>query len=254
VNEYIKKSNVTFVERVNVTWGGYSLIQATFNVLKEANKHKYRYYHLISGSDMPLKSASEIYHFFDGSTKNYINYIYENVDSGSESYTYRYKFYHLFRKYINRNFQGILGVLERVSLHIQNRYLKINRIKDVDIRFYHGSQWFSITHELVQYILSSQKFIQDTFRYGFCVDEIFVQTLAKMSPYASKIENNYLRFIDWERGNPYYFRENDIDILLANDNLFARKFNPHVDKNIIDMLYKRLSHEIERQGDLLCFH
>ena len=42
-----------------------------------------------------------------------------------------------------------------------------------------------------------------------------------------------LRLIDWNRGTPYVFRDEDFDVLINSEMLFARKFDWNVDKKII---------------------
>ena len=39
--------------------------------------------------------------------------------------------------------------------------------------------------------------------------------------------------IDWKRGNPYVYRDEDFKQLISSNQLFARKFSWNVDKNII---------------------
>lgn len=51
----------------------------------------------------------------------------------------------------------------------------------------------------------------------------------------------HLREIDWQRGakaHPYVWREADYERLVNSGNLFARKFNTEVDRNIVDLLGK----------------
>lgn len=59
----VKKSNIYFVNRIKCNWGGFSLVKAELNLLEEATKNNYRYYHLLSGQDLPIKSQNEIYVF-----------------------------------------------------------------------------------------------------------------------------------------------------------------------------------------------
>ncbi|NLC18426.1 MAG: hypothetical protein GX757_04270 [Clostridiales bacterium] len=87
---------------------------------------------------------------------------------------------------------------------------------------------FSITHQLAKYIISKESWIRETFKYTTCADEIFLQTIAYNSGFASNIINDNLRFIDWKRGSnssPYIFRISDYNELINSKSLFARKFN-----------------------------
>lgn len=38
------------------------------------------------------------------------------------------------------------------------------------------------------------------------------------------------------RGNPYIYKIQDFKLLISSENLFARKFNSNVDKNIVDKI------------------
>ena len=61
--------------------------------------------------------------------------------------------------------------------------------------------------------------------------------------YISGFENNYdacLRYIDWNRGTPYVFRNEDFDELMASDCMFARKFDAKIDQDIVDKIYQNV--------------
>lgn len=59
----LRHSKMKFAERTRVNWGGYSQIQAELNLLKAAanSGEDYSYYHLLSGADLPLRPAQEIW-------------------------------------------------------------------------------------------------------------------------------------------------------------------------------------------------
>ena len=63
----INKSKLIFIEdRYSVIWGGVSQIDAELSLLKTAQKNgNYSYYHLMSGSDLPLESPRKIHQFFN---------------------------------------------------------------------------------------------------------------------------------------------------------------------------------------------
>ena len=54
----------------------------------------------------------------------------------------------------------------------------------------------------------------------------------------------FMRLIDWERGNPYVFRSEDLRMLEQSDMLFARKFSAEVDKVVIDQIVARYVNNI----------
>jgi hypothetical protein len=60
--------------------------------------------------------------------------------------------------------------------------------------------------------------------------QLFVQTIIYNSPYRDKIwrgeagDSTNLRSVDWNRGNPFVYKIEDIELLLQGKMLFARKF------------------------------
>ena len=104
-----------------------------------------------------------------------------------------------------------------------------NRPKEIE--FKKGSNWVSITHELLTIILAQKSFILRRFKNVCCGDEIFLQSILWSSERRSHIYpgseqlNAGLRAIDWERGNPYVWKMEDLQYLLETEHLFARKFD-----------------------------
>lgn len=120
--------------------------------------------------------------------------------------------------------------------------LHVNRVKNLDWTVKYGSQWVSITNDLVAELLKQKDKITKVFSCTNCADELFVQTVAYNCGFKDRIycpedgmtEN--VRFIDWTRGkngNPYTFRNRDYQSLCTNKNLFARKFSEKEDKSVI---------------------
>lgn len=62
----VKKSNLYFIKnRIDVKWGGASQVSAELELFKSAIENEYKYYHLLSGSDLPIKSQNYIHEFFE---------------------------------------------------------------------------------------------------------------------------------------------------------------------------------------------
>jgi len=105
------------------------------------------------------------------------------------------------------------------------RKLNIDRTKRISPDIYKGTNWFSITHDLALYVVSRSREIKKWFRWSLCADELFLHTLVMASPYKENIVDDDLREIDWNRGEPYIFTEEDFDLLVNSKDLFARKFS-----------------------------
>lgn len=232
----VHHSNLFFVKRTKVEWGAYSQIEAELNLFREANKNHYKFYHLISGSDLPIKNQDFIHDFFNNSNKKE----FVHFDSEKFNCSERVQLRHPFQRNLRQRSWQSLG--NRLVISLQ-RALRVNI--NSQINFQKGAQWVSITDELVSYIVQREEWIQNTFRNSFCADEIFIQTLVHNSEYFKQklyhqhydnSNNANQRFIDWNRGTPYVFKKQDLEELQNSPYLFARKFDSEIDKEIIDLI------------------
>lgn len=237
LSQLVKKSNIYFLKRKDIGWGGFSQIQLTIDLLEEAKKKgNYLYYHYISGVDFPLKDSRYIFEFFN-EFKDIEFLSFDSIEYDSK-YDERIKYYWFFQEYERKN--KFLKILNRGLIFFQ-KLLGINRIRKFDYNLQKGANWFSITDELVDYILSKKIWINKYFRYSHCADEIFIQTLVENSKFKNKVYKNgvndgNLRLVDWNRGNPYVWRYEDKEILLNSNYIWARKFDYNIDSKIIDTL------------------
>jgi len=242
-----KKSTIVFMERTSVNWGGYSTIKCVINLLKEALKGDYDYYHLLSGVDIPLKTKTEILDFFEKQKdREYIHFEQEQIQ---EKYLKRVQTYYWFQEYAKRN--RFIHIMGRIFTKIQT-LMGIDRVSKQTFEFQFGALWFSITKSLAQYVVKKEKWIEQNFKYTCCADELFIQTLVINTEFKKKLpekaftKDGYiscLRHIDWKRGNPYVFRDDDFDELITSNCLFARKFDITKDKVIIERLKLYLDEE-----------
>ena len=244
----VSKSSLIFLpNRINVNWGGVSIMRAELSLLKAAtSNNRYDYYHLLSGMDLPLKTQDEIHNFFDAcSFQEFIN-----LWNFKKSTLSRFRYFTIFpegeakfrTRIVNHIFKGLqMAVGFRIN-------------KSVD--FYFGSQWFSITDELARYVISKEDWLEKVFRHTSTCDEIFLPTLVCNSEFKKRlyipapVESNNgstlgnMRFIDWTRGesvrHPWTFKADDEQLLMSVDHLWARKFDETVDREIIDRIYTRL--------------
>lgn len=244
-------SEIQFTDRVSVEWGTYSQVEAELCLFKAASVHNYQCYHLISGADLPLKSQKEIQNFFDkNKDKEFIRF-----ENSKFTYSERVNYYYVFQK--NLRTQTMEKFFNKIFVSLQ-KLLHIKRNKN--IVFQKGTNWVSITDDLIKFILSKEEWIQKTFNHTFCSDEIFIQTIVQNSTYfknrlyRKSYDNNMnsiQRLIDWDRGTPYVFRENDLSELINSSHLFARKFDPIIDKNVIDLLADSIKKTCTIEGDLI---
>lgn len=224
-----KQSNLFRLKPIiNIRWGHFSQIEAELYLLKEANrKENYAYYHLLSGSDLPLHTQDEIHNFFiEHNGTEFIGFA--SGEENEQDCNRKVMLYHFFPHYrrSKRFKKFFLRTLSKISEVCVNAILKRKR----EIYFKKGCNWFSITNDCCKYILSKEKFIRKRFRYTLCADEIFLQSLVFNSEIYNKcmMSSEYIgsmREIDWNRGRPYTWTINDKEQLDKSHKLFARKFS-----------------------------
>lgn len=232
------RSPLIYTQRISVHWGGYSQIACELLLLNAAARDdQYMYYHLLSGSDLPIKSPEEILAFFDalsfkhGGLPEFLAMDAPTVPSYVRE---RISLYHIFRE----SSHPLAEPLDTIFTRLQ-RIFRVDRLKQQSLVLQKGANWFSITDAFVRYTLSHEEWIAKTFRHSVCADELFLQTLAANSDFSKRIFEPYgnagsmtnLRYVDWERGannNPYVFGPEDKALLLSLPHLFARKFQENI--------------------------
>ncbi|RHL12616.1 MULTISPECIES: beta-1,6-N-acetylglucosaminyltransferase [Bacteroides] len=217
--------------RNKVYWGDLSQVETEYLLLETAlTQEVYSYYHLLSGTDLPIQTQDYIHSFFQINTgKEFVGYWSDNKHQ--KDLKRKISRYYFFTKHLKRNnskWHVITAPCHNLAL-IAQKVVHFHRKQEVEFR--KGSQWFSITHNFCLYLLKKKPFVLRRFRYTLCPDEIFVQTLLWNSPFKKNIynieDNNIgsMRLIDWNRGDPYTWKIQDYTELVNSDKLFARKFS-----------------------------
>lgn len=248
IKNNVKLSKIYCIPRMDIKWGGVEQVKCELSLLKCAIQNgPYKYYHLLSGHDLPIKSQEEIHRYFEMNEKNYVAFYRPEMKYDT---LFDYKIYHIpFKKY----------VLIRLSRRIQ-RFLRIDRIKKSKMKYMKGSQWFSITDDAAKYVVSKEKQILLMFSYTRCPDEVFLQTILYNSQFRDTLNTDYqdikyrtllsektmanLRMIDWPNelgtAHPRTFIAEDYDTLMKCKAMFARKFDSKVDSKIIKLICQSL--------------
>lgn len=237
----VKKSELFLIKSMDVRWGDRSQIDIEMALLRKSTQREYGYYHLISGVDIPLKTPSEINAFFSKNPEN--NYI--DFDVPKQQSIDRLKYHYYFQRKAGRS-KSFWSIVQKLLLALQKLF-GINRIKGMENKVYKGANWCSINFKLASYITENFHKYDEMFDRTICADEVFLQTMAMESPYKDTIVKDFLREIDWKRGNPYTYRIEDYDSLMKSKNIFARKFSEKTDSEIVDKLFNDLSDRKNKQ-------
>lgn len=234
----LKTSRLFFLKPKRINWGAYSQIDAylyLFNV--SSSKFSYDYYHLLSGQDLLLKSQDYIHNFFEKNNgAEFINFVDNEITQ--EIISIRLSKYHFFQEKIGNKKESrhkLFIFLNRISMKIQTIF-GVNRIAKSKIQYRMGENWCSLTNGFVEYLMSKKRIIKKTFKFSLCADEVFLQTIIFNSDFYNNVSFNNLRYIDWERGKPFVFTNECYRELVDNQNLFARKFDISIDREIIEKI------------------
>lgn len=233
--------------RVDVRWGDVSQIESEFVLFQEAYSNgPYLYYHTLSGVDMPLKSMDTIHTFFNKyHGKELIGFHQENIRAQVDR---KVRKYHVFPRYF-RVKNPLLSFFFRSARFISIRLqylLRVARHKDVE--FKKGTSWVSVTHEFVTFFLPKRDDMIKMYRYTFCADEIFLQTLCWDSKFRHRLYDSEnegrgcMREVEWENGEVKDWTIDDYEKLKDSEAFFARKFsskNIEVVKKILTNVTKR---------------
>lgn len=232
---YVKKlralSKVRLVEdRLNVQWGSYATVEATFRLIREAlHFGDTGYMHLISGQCRHVKPIAYIHDHFRYSSAEYLHC----ADLAEwPAFFSRLTRYHLHDYYNvrSKNWKDVMiRRLNKVSLALQNllAFGGIYRHHPVDFpKIYIGSAWWSLTSECCRYMLEYTKTnpsFQKRFRYTQLPDEMFFQTLIMQSRFGRNVVNNNLRFIAFKTRHAEELTLEYKAEVSGPDVLFARK-------------------------------
>ena len=217
--------NVTFVSNsYKVNWGGFNHLQAILLLSERALESGMEYCHLITGQDYPVKSAS---YFGQELTKeiSYIDY-FELPSIYWGGGLDRMTLFHL-NDVLNRKTIG--GKASLVLLAAIQRLFRVERSLPNNVGLYGGSTYWSLNRACLDYVLDFIKrdpSFLDCFRYTFCPEEMFFQTVLLNSPLRDTLVNDNLRYILWEKrygSYPAILDSSDVGPILSSTALFARK-------------------------------
>lgn len=242
IRKSVKKANFFLVERIKVNWGGYTQIACEIHLLENARKNgSYQYYHFLCGTEYPLKKQDDIHYFFEKQYgKEFIEY-----DEKDTQFLKRIQYYHLFNECGRPRVKNIIRFIEDI---IRKKYLIIQQRKKVDLTknynyiFKKGNANWSITEDLVDYIIGKKKEIEKIYCHSFCADEVYLHTLVYNSSFYQRIyredgKTSNKRKTQWNNRDNCY-GANDVEGLVISSALFARKFSGAEGVKAIEIINK----------------
>jgi hypothetical protein len=223
-------------KRVPVYWGGFSIVDATLLLLRQAFNHEesWDYFVLLSGSHYPLRSSAYIHSFLENNCRSEFISMVRIPNS-----TYGMPLSKLNRVWFEPDkpvHRFVTRAIAKVGLAQRDHRSHLGELEP-----YGGSQWWALTRKACQHILervASEVRLARFFRNACTPDEMFFHTILGNSPFRVFARRG-LTYADWSAGprHPAAITERHLalfedpewvwgdDIWGSGEALFARKFS-----------------------------
>jgi hypothetical protein len=243
---FIKKNegrtSLQIFSRWKVYWGSFNQIEATFFLLSEALKTGAGSFSLLSGQDLPIKPLEKFRQFISEHSQSSFLSFHKVDESGKGNNEWRNRLAHYWITDFSPSFGFLFNKLN-VILHWGQDLLGWRKTQDLPL--FAGPNWFTINREAAVYVcryISDNPHFYLTFKNSRLADEIILQTILLNSPLKEKITNDFLRYVDWQKGpdHPRVFTVEDATTLKDAPGFFARKFDEKRDETIIHTIYSQL--------------
>ncbi|MGB3147010.1 MAG: DUF5928 domain-containing protein [Paracoccaceae bacterium] len=222
---------VTFAKkRIKCGWGEWSLVAASLHAIRAAERAfpAATHFYMISGDCMPIKTAEHIHQRLAAADVDYIEsfdfFDSDWIKTGMKEDRLIYR--HFFNE---RGAKRLFDTSYRLQKH-----LGLKRAVPDGLQVMIGSQWWCFRRKTVEAILDycdRRRDVVRFFRTTWIPDETFFQTLVRQVVPARQIRcrtPTFLMFSDY--GMPINFYNDQHDLLLAQDYLFARKISAEADE------------------------
>lgn len=239
LSKVIKESTGVFLDRESINWGGYSYTHAVFSLINEALKNpQIKYFHMLQGADMPLKTPEEIDAFcLKHNGMSFVNF----RENDFQSMANRMGCKHFFVDTKHYRTSKALQYLDKAVAKIQMPYNK-------EKRFWFHSALFTIARPFAEFFVNQEGNAEKKYKYSLLAEESLMGTILMNSEFRNQCNGKIdTRLIDWSRrqgSSPHTYTSEDYQMLLdamkTDYVLFARKFSETVDKGIVDMLTDEL--------------
>lgn len=239
-------------DRIKVSWGGISVVDATINLIKAAldAPESFSRLVLLSGQDYPIKPIHKIYECLSSQpNKQFIRFL-DMVRSPYHSRrASRYYFWEPLLTQSPTVDKNLRLTLMKLGIYL-SPFVSRKPPKNMKLAF--GSQWWALTPSCGTYIidfLSENPEFRKFYTFSHAPDEQFFHTLVANSPYLSqtegfqenvelpalpKLSNLHIVCLD------KYFDEQDYSNLRSSDKFFVRKVSSESSTRLLDLVDRNL--------------
>lgn len=224
-------------DRYSVFWGDISQIHAAMSLLTAAwqSGREYDYYCYCSGQDLHVRPGFKA-HLQRHEGRSFITWKPDRPPHRNGFTAMRWP------QMFKRNFKGLHPLRVCRSLLIRLARLGVTlrpnrcRLPDSHVLCV-GSAWFTLHREAVGYIVETnphREAYHAFFSEILMPEERFFQTVLVNSPLAPTLINDNLLYTVFVANSPKDLTMKDMPEIMASGCFMARKFNPKVDRDVID--------------------
>lgn len=229
----LSKHAVLAGRRHSVSWGGFSVVEATLSLIEMAlEQGRADYFILMSGACLPVLSATSLAGRLAQEAGEYID-IMPDEEAAQHGRKRRLMHYRFYSKTMPRPYLGALNRLSRLAWTRPSFEEEFG-----EPRF--GSMWWCLSRPCLEWAMAFRRrnpAYDRRFRHTETPDESYFQTVVSLSPFAGRIRNT-LTYVDWDRGgsHPKTLSRRDLPRIQASGQCFARKFDWDRDRDLIHSL------------------
>jgi len=252
--------NVHFVRSHPCYWAGIGPVLGTLDCIRTALSESppVDYAVLLSGQDYPIRQHDEIISALgalEGSA--HMNWMRLPDARWSRGGLERYKTWHVRL----RDRTITLPYNPHTSTRIGRKWSSLLRRLKAQRPFlsglapFGGLAYWGMSRDVMAYVAgwadSNPAFVE-YFRYVFAPDEMFFQTVLMNSPLRGSVVNHPLHYTKWDAAksyaHPVTLTASDLPSVLSSGALFARKFDPAIDCEVLDLLDREIDGPASPQG------
>jgi hypothetical protein len=212
--------------RTSVFWAGFTMTQATMQLLETALEAKeYSNLALVSDDTLPIVPMARL----RSALATKVERIAIRRLQDDEVFAERYrKFF-----YLDHPATSLLGrpietaFIDEAFVATFGRLLARRRAGKVDLPLYYGSQWWCLTADAARTVLSlhvNRTDLRESFEFSAVPDEMYIQTLVANFAKANGIVQGPV-YVDWTKNpKPFVFSSfEQFAAAVSPDHLFVRK-------------------------------
>jgi hypothetical protein len=231
IEKECQAENIQISSKFQCRWGSFGVVDATLRAMNYFEDLNYDYFINLTGECYPIKSLRQIQEAFKDQNAGFMTFWkipYEDWYQGGMNRIHN-RFFFLPKK----------GYPYVRIFHIPRFRKRLPR----NLKAYGGWSLFCLPKDLVSYVVKfaeNNPDVKSFFKHAFAPSELIFQTILLNSPFRDRIVNDNKRYVNFEGAHPRILTKDDYPILKESEKLFARKFNPAVDKEILDIIDREI--------------